>query len=144
MSIQFESQHDKTNKMTCVPSKDSDQPGHPPSLIRVFSLHGGSIGSLTTHKVQSEDSDQTGRMPRLTRAFTGCTWNFVGFIVRRLNYFPCNPFRQFPLKSISCAEQVVRGKFIHTENLQPGRNRSKSKLIEWRNWRFIKDLIKLF
>ena len=24
---------DKTNKMTCVPSSDSDQPGHPPSLI---------------------------------------------------------------------------------------------------------------
>ena len=28
----FELQHDKTNKMTCVPSEDSDQPGHPPSL----------------------------------------------------------------------------------------------------------------
>ena len=26
--------HDKTNRMTCVPSKDSDQPGHSPSLIR--------------------------------------------------------------------------------------------------------------
>ena len=24
--------HDKTNKMTCAPSKDSNQPGHPPSL----------------------------------------------------------------------------------------------------------------
>ena len=24
--------HDKTNKMTCVPSEDSDQPGQPPSL----------------------------------------------------------------------------------------------------------------
>ena len=28
--------HYKTNKMTCAPSKDSDQPGHPPRLIRVF------------------------------------------------------------------------------------------------------------
>ena len=27
-----EPQHDKTNKMTCAPSKDSDQPGHPPSI----------------------------------------------------------------------------------------------------------------
>ena len=27
---------DKTNKMTCAPSEDSDQPGHLPSLIRVF------------------------------------------------------------------------------------------------------------
>ena len=30
--------HDKTNKMACVPSDDSDQPGHPPSLIRVFAV----------------------------------------------------------------------------------------------------------
>ena len=27
---------DKTNKVACAPSEDSDQPGHPPSLIRVF------------------------------------------------------------------------------------------------------------
>ena len=32
----FERPNDKTNKMACVPSEDSDQPGHPPSLI---SLH---------------------------------------------------------------------------------------------------------
>ena len=25
--------HDKTKKMLCAPSEDSDQPGHPPSLI---------------------------------------------------------------------------------------------------------------
>ena len=30
--------HDKTNKMACGPSKDSDQPGHSPSLIRVFAV----------------------------------------------------------------------------------------------------------
>ena len=30
--------HDKTNKVACVPSEDSDQPGHPPSLIRVFAV----------------------------------------------------------------------------------------------------------
>ena len=30
--------HDKTNKMEYAPSKDSDQPGHPPSLIRVFAV----------------------------------------------------------------------------------------------------------
>ena len=28
--------HDKTNKMTCTPSEDPDQPGHLPSLIWVF------------------------------------------------------------------------------------------------------------
>ena len=32
-----EAPHDKTNKMACAPIEDSDQPGHPPSLIRVFS-----------------------------------------------------------------------------------------------------------
>ena len=31
--------HDKTNKMARAPSEDSDQPGHPPSLIRVFAVH---------------------------------------------------------------------------------------------------------
>ena len=35
----FESPHDKTNKMICAPSEDSDQPRHPPSLIRVFAVH---------------------------------------------------------------------------------------------------------
>ena len=33
-----ESPHDKTNKMTYAPNEDSDQPGHPPSMIRVFVL----------------------------------------------------------------------------------------------------------
>ena len=33
-----EPQHDKTNKKTCAPSEDSDQPGHPPSLIRAFAV----------------------------------------------------------------------------------------------------------
>ena len=40
----FEPPHDKTNKMTFVSSEDSDQPGHPPSLIRFFAVH--AVGSL--------------------------------------------------------------------------------------------------
>ena len=35
--------NDKTYKMACVPSVDSDQPGHPPSLFRVFAVR--SMGS---------------------------------------------------------------------------------------------------
>ena len=31
--LPFEPSHDKINKMAFAPSKDSDQPGHPPSLI---------------------------------------------------------------------------------------------------------------
>ena len=30
--------HDKTNEMACARSEDSDQPGHLPSLIRVFAV----------------------------------------------------------------------------------------------------------
>ena len=30
--------HDKTNKLAWAPSEDSDEPGHPPSLIRVFAV----------------------------------------------------------------------------------------------------------
>ena len=37
--------HDKTNKMKCAPSEDSDQPGHPSSVIRVFAVcFMGSLG----------------------------------------------------------------------------------------------------
>ena len=74
----FEPPHDKTNKMTFVPSEDSDQPGHPPSLIRVSDQPGHppslirvfavrSLGSLGPSLLQADsaDSDQTGRMPRL-------------------------------------------------------------------------------
>ena len=32
----YEPPHDKTSKMAGAPSEDSDQPGHPPSLIRIF------------------------------------------------------------------------------------------------------------
>ena len=39
----YEPALDKTNKMTNAPSEDSDQPGHPPSLIRVFAVR--SMGS---------------------------------------------------------------------------------------------------
>ena len=29
---------DKTKEQTSAPNKDSDQPGHPPSLIRLFAV----------------------------------------------------------------------------------------------------------
>ena len=34
----FQPPHDKTNKMMLEPSEDSDQPGHPTSLIRDFAV----------------------------------------------------------------------------------------------------------
>ena len=50
----YEPPHDKTNKMACAPSEDSDQPGHTPSLISLIWV------------------------------FAGRTGRFVGFLVRRL------------------------------------------------------------
>ena len=63
----FDPQHDKTNKMTCAPSEDSDQPGH----LR---------GSLASHSLHNKDSDQTVWMRRLIRVFAWCTCHFVGFV----------------------------------------------------------------
>ena len=40
---QNEPPDDKANKMAYAPSEDSDQPGHPLSLIRVFAVR--SMGS---------------------------------------------------------------------------------------------------
>ena len=51
-------------KCGCAPSEDSDQPGYPPSLIRVFAVRSMGKGPSFLH-VDSEDSDQPGRMPRL-------------------------------------------------------------------------------
>ena len=53
--------HDKTNKMTCALSEDSDQPGHPhepghpPSLIRVFAVRskGSKRPNLSSHGQRS-------------------------------------------------------------------------------------------
>ena len=49
----------KPTKWHVHPAKtQSDQPGHPPSLIRVLAVH--SMGSFL--HADSEDSDQTGRL----------------------------------------------------------------------------------
>ena len=68
--LSIEPVHDKTNKMACVPSEDSGQPG-PPSLIRVCSVR-MKLGSFATHWVHSKDSDQTGGWLGWS-VFAGCT-----------------------------------------------------------------------
>ena len=45
--LKFELAYNKTNQMTRAPSEDSDQPGHPPSLIRVFAV------SINNHLILS-------------------------------------------------------------------------------------------
>ena len=89
----FEPQHDKNHQNGCAPSEDSDQPRHPPSLIRVFALVWSEsslsawrkLGSLATHWAHSEDSGQTGRMPRLIWVRWAHS-HFVGFVMLWLIY----------------------------------------------------------
>ena len=67
-----------------APSEDRDQPGHPPSLIRVFTVRSVGSRGLNVSLGGQEYSDQTGRMPRLIWVFAGRTNHFVGFVIRRL------------------------------------------------------------
>ena len=71
----------QTNKMACVPSEDSDQPGHPPSLIRVFSVGMKKLGVLSypmsaQRRLWSDWAD--------TQADLSLHWahtHFVGFVM---------------------------------------------------------------
>ena len=52
-----ESTHEKTNKMACAPCKDSDQPRHLLSLIRVFAVRSMVVKDPSFLHAGSEDSD---------------------------------------------------------------------------------------
>ena len=65
VKVLFVAALDKTYNKSCATSEDSDQPAHPRSLIRVFSVRMKYLGFLATHRAHSEDSDQTRRIPRL-------------------------------------------------------------------------------
>ena len=67
-----------------APSEDSDQPGHPPSLIRVFACAQWVAKGPRFLHADSEDSDQTGRMPRLIWVFAGRTLTLLGLVMSRL------------------------------------------------------------
>ena len=65
----------------CVPSEYPDQPGHPPSRIRVSAVRMKKAGILNTLWAHSEDSDQA------VQADLSLRWvptHFVGFDVWRL------------------------------------------------------------
>ena len=83
--LSVEPVHDKTNKITCAPSKDSEQPGHTPRLIRVFAMLFWVAKDTMFLNADSEDSDQVGRMPRLIWVFAVRIGDFAGFVMLRLN-----------------------------------------------------------
>ena len=54
--------HDKTNKVICAPSEDSDQPKHPPSPIRGFAVRsigrrGPNVSSCGQRRLWSNGAD---------------------------------------------------------------------------------------
>ena len=57
--MKIEPWHDRTDKMICAPNKDLDQPGHPPSVIRVFAVR------LKQHWVLSYPLSAQQRLTRL-------------------------------------------------------------------------------
>ena len=110
--------YDKTNKMACAPSEDSDQPGHPPSLIKSLLSAWKKLGSLATHWAHSKDSDQTGWMPRLIRVFAGRTCHFVGFVMREaMECWSCRALftrALYSISSLSCSvSQRVNNQIRH-------------------------------
>ena len=83
-NVIIESPHNKTNNMTCVPSEDSDQPGHSPSLIRAFADRMKKPWVLS-YQLSAQRRFWSGRVPRLILVSAGRTYNFVGFVIRRRN-----------------------------------------------------------
>ena len=79
----FESARDKTSKMACAPSKDSDQPGHHAQSSLCTQWVAKDSGFLSA---DSKDSDLTGHMPSLIWVFTDRTSLIVGFVVCWLTY----------------------------------------------------------
>ena len=82
-----EPSHDITNKMTMRPAKTQISLRICPVSSESSLSTWRKLRSLANHWAHSEDSDQTGRIPRLIWVFTGHTWHFVGFVMRRLK---CN------------------------------------------------------
>ena len=82
----------------CAPCEDSDQPGIPPSLIRVFAVRMKKHWVLSYQLSAQRNSDQTGRMPGWSERRIWSDWadaqvvlslrwaysHFVGFVMLRL------------------------------------------------------------
>ena len=82
--------HDKTNKLKSAPSECSDQPGHQPSLIRLFIIAQRGATDLWLLRVYWEDSDQTGRSEYLLDAqisFDALVINWLECLVTTLEKY---------------------------------------------------------
>ena len=74
----FEPSHDKTNKMACAPSEDSDQPGNQPSLIRVFAVRMKKAWALSYPVSAERRLIRLGGCPGWSESSLGAD-SFLGF-----------------------------------------------------------------
>ena len=72
--LQYVSQRQKKDFQTRAPKKDSSQPVHPHTLIRVFAVRIKTPCILDYQTAPNEDSDQTAQMRSLIWIFVGRTW----------------------------------------------------------------------
>ena len=96
------------------------------------------LGSLATHWAHSEDCDQTGRVPRLIWVFAGRTFQYVGFVTRRLiwrnhvlhvlaSIYSC--FKSYCFNVVSCFRESL--KLGSTMVIWCLENSKKPKCIGW-------------
>ena len=119
--------HDKTNKMICAPSEDSDQSGHLPSLRYP------SEEELDPYLLKKQKTDQTGQMHRLIWVFAGHTDHFVGFVMLWLNYsYLFDIFSPLCVRVVSCyfyLEEIIVGH----ESRKFGRTLTSTPTDTWKN-----------
>ena len=103
----------KPTKWHFAPSEDSDQPGHPPSLIRVFAVCMKKAWVLISQWAQSEYSDQTGQMPRLI-CLRWAHSHFVGSVHAKQVKLTSQYWLTVPLKSLLhlCFMSYISGHYL--------------------------------
>ena len=83
LKIRFiEPLHDKTCDLDFASSEDPDQPEHPPTLIRVFTVR--TKNAMNGHLLPIERTART--LIRPVRVFDGRIVVFVGFVIKWLSY----------------------------------------------------------
>ena len=75
---------DKISKTTCAPSENSDQPGHPASLIWVFAVH---LKKVWVFIKCTAKTDEAGWMPRLIKVFAEHMVHFDDYVVFQLIWY---------------------------------------------------------
>ena len=91
----FEPQHDNTNKITCAHSEDSDQPGHPPGLIRVFTVRsvgswGSNVSSSGQRRLWSDWADESSLSTHIILLVLSCSGSFEFVLYKSTNSsWPC-------------------------------------------------------